>query len=249
VELSWSTFFFEIVNFLILIWILKRFLYKPVLEVIARRREGIEKTMADTKALRSEAEALQARYENRLTDWEQEKQAARDALHRDIEAERARRLDELKKALNQEREKNRVLEQSKLQNALRQNEAKALEQGARFATRLLERLAGPELDARLADLVLEELADMPEEPLASLRSAYRENPITARVASAYELTTARRERLRLALNALVGDDVSCEFEQDAELIAGLRITLGAWVLNANLQDELASFAESAHEPQ
>ncbi len=248
-ELSWSTFFFEIVNFLILIWILKRFLYKPVLEVIARRREGIEKTLTDAKALRSEAKALQAQYENRLTAWEQEKQAARDTLHRDIEAERARRLDELKKTLTQEREKNRVVEQRRLQDALHQNEAKALEQGARFATQLLQRIAGPELDARLADLVLEELADIPEERLASLRSDYRENPVAARVASAYELTAARCEGLQQALNALVGDDVACEFERDAELIAGLRITLGAWVLGANLRDELESFAESAHEPQ
>jgi len=46
-ELSWSTFLLEIINFLVLVWILKHFLYKPVLDVIARRRSGIEKTLAD----------------------------------------------------------------------------------------------------------------------------------------------------------------------------------------------------------
>lgn len=67
-ELNWSTFILEIINFLILIWILKRFFYKPVLEVIARRRAGIEKTLEDAQALHNEAKALQKQYESRLAD-------------------------------------------------------------------------------------------------------------------------------------------------------------------------------------
>ena len=50
-ELNWSTFVLEILNFLVLVWILKRFLYKPVLAVIARRREGIEKSLAEARSL------------------------------------------------------------------------------------------------------------------------------------------------------------------------------------------------------
>ncbi len=46
-ELNWTTFALEIVNFLILVWILKRFLYKPVLEAIARRKTAIDKTLSD----------------------------------------------------------------------------------------------------------------------------------------------------------------------------------------------------------
>ena len=36
-QLNWSTFVLEIINFLILVWVLKRFLYKPVLAAIAQR--------------------------------------------------------------------------------------------------------------------------------------------------------------------------------------------------------------------
>jgi len=41
-ELNWSTFLLEIINFLILVWILKHFFYKPILDVIAHRRADIE---------------------------------------------------------------------------------------------------------------------------------------------------------------------------------------------------------------
>ena len=52
-ELSWPTFFLEIINFLVLVWILKRFLYKPVLEAIAHRKAVIDKTLVDAKRQRS----------------------------------------------------------------------------------------------------------------------------------------------------------------------------------------------------
>ena len=61
-EFDWTTFILEIINFLILVWILKRFLYRPVLGVVARRRAGIEKTLADAR--RIEAEAGELRQQN-----------------------------------------------------------------------------------------------------------------------------------------------------------------------------------------
>ena len=98
-ELSWSTFVLEIINFLVLVWILKRFLYKPVLEVIARRRAGIEKTRVDAEALQADAEVLQKQYESRLADWNEERQQARDTLAHELEAERARKESEMQIAL------------------------------------------------------------------------------------------------------------------------------------------------------
>ena len=61
-EFDWTTFTLEIINFLILVWILKRFLYRPILDVIAKRRAGIEKTLAD--AQRIETEAIEIKQQN-----------------------------------------------------------------------------------------------------------------------------------------------------------------------------------------
>ena len=48
-QLDWSTFILEILNFLILVWILKRFLYKPILTMIAERKAAIEQTLATSE--------------------------------------------------------------------------------------------------------------------------------------------------------------------------------------------------------
>jgi F-type H+-transporting ATPase subunit b len=246
-ELSWSTFVLEIINFLVLVWILKRFLYKPVLDMIARRRAGIDKTLADAKALQEEAEQLQEQYEGRLASWEKERQKARETLSRELDAERANKLAALHTVLEREREKTRVAEARRQADAMARMEETALQQGARFATRLLEETAGPETQARLVEYVLNELTRLPEERLEALRSSYGMGTEKIAVASAFVLPDEQQQKIRKALASVAGRNMPISFKQDSELLAGVRISIGAWVLGANLRDELDGFASLAHD--
>jgi F-type H+-transporting ATPase subunit b len=244
-ELSWTTFVLEIVNFLVLVWILKRFLYKPVLDVIARRKAGIEKRLSDAQELHTEAQALQKQYEGRLTEWQEERQQARQTLAEELAAERATRMQQLREALQQEQEKAHVARERQEADTLRRLEQSALQQGARFAARLLGTAAGAEVHDRLVQLFLDELSALAPEQVSRLR-ANAGQVGQVRVTSAFPLEPATRDRLQRALQPLHPESVSCEFAEDGELLAGLRVELGAWTLAANLQDELKGFAELAH---
>jgi len=246
-ELNWSTFLLEIINFLILVWILKHFFYKPVLNVIARRRSSIEKTMNDAKTLHEDAEAQRAQYENRLAEWEKERQAAQSSLDKEIETERVRRMETLQTLLAAEREKARVIEQRALEASRLHAEETALTQGAQFSARLLSLAAGPELEHRLLDLLLKELSSLPPERLSTLRAAAGKTADRILVASAYPLDDDARLSLEHTLGSVLAVTSPFHYEQDKDLLAGLRVTMGSWVLRANLQDELKGFSELAHE--
>ena len=247
-ELNWSTFLLEILNFLVLLWILKRFLYQPVLDTIAKRRDGIEQTLANAQTIRSEAVALQSQYESRLNQWNEEREAAREALRREISEERDRQLAALEVELMREREKARVLDEKLRADAVRKYQEASLEIGARFVARLLAELTGPELEASLFEMAMRQLDSLPGERLTAIRQACEETPEEAEVATAYPLDGQHRQRLAEKLGGLLGMPVACRFVEDSQLLAGLRITIGPWVFLANLQEELKSFALSAHEP-
>jgi F-type H+-transporting ATPase subunit b len=242
VELDWSTFVLEIINFLILVWILKRFLYKPVLEAIARRKETIGKSLTAAQARHDDAQALEEQYRNRLGDWEQEKAKMRAAMLDEIEAERARRMDELQAALERERNKNQAIEARYRKDWQSKVEDEAMVQSAQFAARLLARAASPELEERLIALAREDLARLPEAQLQSLRAACREDAFKVTVASAFPLDENQRDAVGQAIEAVTGRDGGLEFVRDERLLAGLRISIGPWILRANLQDELKLFA-------
>ena len=246
-ELNWSTFLLEIINFLILVWILKHFFYKPVLAVIARRHRSIEESLNDANTLHEDAEALRVQYENRLAEWEKERQAAQSSLDNEIETERARRMVALRATLGEEREKARVIEQRALETSRLRAEETALAQGVQFSTRLLSVAAGPELEQRLLDLLLKELSALPPKQLSTLRAAAGKSTDRILVASAYPLDDDMRLSLESTLASVLAVTTPFHYEQDKDLLAGLRVTMGSWVLRANLQDELKSFAELAHE--
>lgn len=244
-ELTWSTFALEILNFLVLVWILKRFLYKPVLDVVARRRAGIEKQLADAAALEADAQALRARYQGRVEEWNAERQKALEALNREVEAERGKRLAALEEVLERERKKAEAAAERGRADAAARLERTALEQGASFAAKLLSTAAGPETERRLAALAIDALGALPPGRAAELTAGGGEPPDRITVASAYPLDAAECGRLRAALAKLLGGEPSFEFVEDASLVAGLAVTVGPWRLGLNVRDELAGFTRLA----
>jgi F-type H+-transporting ATPase subunit b len=245
-ELSWTTFLLEVINFLVLVWILKRFLYRPVLNVITRRREAIDSQLDQAQQLRDEANALKADYENRIADWNEERQKLRDALAQELDGERIRQMESLHSVLAQEREKAQVAELHRRTQVQHDLEHNALKQGAQFATRLLSRATGPELESRLVQQLLDDLAGLASDQLDALRKDLGNPPASIEIASAYPLADDQREKLETKLTEISKLDVPFSYQQQPELLAGLRITIGAWILHLNLHDELKGFAEFAY---
>jgi F-type H+-transporting ATPase subunit b len=245
VQLSWSTFLLEIINFLVLVWILKRFFFRPVQEMIERRRAGIDKRIAEAKTQQTEAADLLQQYQGRLADWEQERQQARETLRRELEAERARGQAALEEQLAQAREKAQVADERRQADIVGRAEVTALLQGAEFASRLLRTAAGPETEARLIEMAIDELQKLPEERAKALRNNHGDAS-QVEILSAFPLSPAQRQRLEQALSKLITPRIPLKFAHQPELLAGLRITLGAWVVDANLKHELKDFASFAH---
>lgn len=246
-ELNWGTFVLEILNFLVLVWLLKHFFYQPVQAVVTRRREGIAAQLQEAEEGRQQAEGLRQQYENRLADWEAEREAARQTLLQELEAERARLRQELQQGLEAEREKAGVLAEREQGLRQREAEAQALTQGARFVSRLLERLASPEVEAQLGELLLGELRALPATAREALQAVQSGNSLEVVVASVYPLAPAQRQRLEQQLQQLVPPGLHFAYQQNPALIAGLHITVGPWVMHANLRDELKTFAAIAYE--
>jgi F-type H+-transporting ATPase subunit b len=244
VELSWPTFFLEVVNFLVLVWLLKRFLYKPVLEAIAQRKAAIDKTLADAKDKEAGAQALVQQYQNRLADWENEKVRLRAGVVEEISAQRAQMIAALENSLKQEREKARVLEDRRVNELQNRAEETGIAKGVQFTARLLARAASPEVEGRLAALALEDFSTLPPEQVHGLRSVAQTAGLEVKVASAFELSAAQRALIVQRLKEITQDNIAVEFNQDRRLVAGLRISIGPWVLRANIQDELEFFADA-----
>lgn len=241
-ELSWTTFVLEVINFLVLVWVLKRLFYAPVKRVIAARRAAVEKTLQDAESSKREAQELQSKYEGRLQEWELEKERQKEEFRKELGVERTKQLKLTESLVAEEREK-AVAQEEKQDAERRMNEEReAMKQALVFAACILKDMACPELEAKIVDLVARQFSTCGAEGLPSSASQSWDHGAAVRVRSAYPLTEPQRETLIAVLKNRLGAGAPVEFGVDGNLLAGLEIMLGSYVVRANLRDELDYFS-------
>jgi len=246
VDINWTTFLFEIANFLILVWIVWRFLYRPVRDILDRRSQAIAAEIEKADATRAEADRVRARYESRLKEWQSEKEEALRKLDEEMGRERDARLEALGRQIEERDAAARLLEERRLADLRDEAEKTAAAHGARLAARLLSLAATPDLERRLFDMVLKDLEPEPGAAHESPRAAMDDGPLSVNVASAFEIDAERRAALERVLTDRFGETLTFHYDRDPDMIAGVRISVGAFEWGANLRDELRFFADSAN---
>lgn len=242
-EFSWTTFILEIINFLVLVWILKRFLYVPIQKTIANRKAAVQAVLDDANKKHEEAIDLQNQYENRLQDWEGEKDKKRLQLQHDIQQEKEAALMNLTKILEKEQEKNKAREKQRIDNIIYKNKREAVNEAAAFSAKILQYFADKYLEQKIIDLFIHEIKSLSKEKINALKQEIDQNEKNVQVKSAYEILDDCKKNITQVLEEILAQkDLSFSFIQDRELMAGLYVCIGSLVFQANLKDELRFFS-------
>ena len=148
----------------------------------------------------------------------------------------------LEASIAEERERRRVLDERHQRDFERAIEEQGIAQGAAFSARLLARLATPELEARLYALLLEDLRNLRAEDKQAVADAAAAPGLQLKIQSAFVLDAGMRAELARALAEATGKALPVEYRENPELLAGFRVSIGPWILHANLRDELKFFS-------
>lgn len=237
-QIDWWTLALQAINFLVLVWLLQRFLYKPVQAVIARRREQTESVMAEARSLRSEAEKRAAE----LEEERKELASARDKALEDAHAQARKEHEAILQRARAEAE--RITDEARERIAIERRDAehalrdKAAELGVEIARKLLAAAAeGQARDPMFVDGVLSALAEMTPEKRATLRDEVTaDGPV--RVVTAAPLSQEHADRLEKRLVEALGGKVALSFADDADLIAGVELHFPHTVLRHSWRDDL-----------
>lgn len=241
-QLDLTTFILEVLNFLVLVWLLKRFLYKPVLAILDARQQRIHNEMSKAAELQDDAGKLKQQYEMRLADWNTEREAAKQKLEQELAKERDTGLKAIQQSLADEEAKNRVRAASATASREAELVRHATNGAYRHASAMLTRMASPALTQAIVNILLEDLASLPEKRRDELHKAAQPESIkTMEIVAAHALDASTQQSIGNAVSSVCGKAMQTTFRTDASLIAGLRISLGESVLHANLFDELGFF--------
>jgi F-type H+-transporting ATPase subunit b len=247
-HLQWSTLVFQLLNFFILLFVLGRFLYRPLMEAMQRREEAVAARVRDAeeRATRADAERAQLAEASRAARAEAEAVLARahaDAAHvREEEHGRARQ--ETARLLEGARQ--RIADEERAARSRLSEDARA--SAVKIAGSLLGKVAGrPFHEALVAQLLESGLGlDGPQADL--LRRALDHAAREVIVETAYPMPAETAARLEEVLGkALVagGDPVRAVVRVEPSLTAGLRVVVGVGVVDLSLKRVLADLERGA----
>ena len=224
--IDWFTVGAQALNFLILVWLLKRFLYKPVLDAIDAREQRVAAELADADAIRATARTERETYRQKNEAFDAQRAALLAQASAEARTQREQLLDEARAAA-------RALADARRERL--ESEAKALHQaiGVRaqkevfaIARKTLSDLADAGLEERRVAVFIARLQALTAEELTGLASALAASDGAVSVRSAFDLPPAPRAACEQAITGLLGADVKVGFDTVAELVGGIEMLAG-----------------------
>jgi len=245
--IDWFTVGAQALNFLILVWLMKRFLYKPILNAIDEREKRIATELANADKKKAEAQKESDEFKQKNEEFDKQRAALMGKATEEARAERARLLDEARKA--------GADLSSKWQEALR-NEESNLHQAISRRTqqeifaitrKALTDLATVSLEERMGEVFTRRLREMNGQSKAGLGETLKTASEPALVRSAFDLPGEQRAAIQNALNETFSAEIHIRFETAPDLISGIELTTNGQKVAWSIADYLASMEKGVDE--
>ncbi len=244
-EFNTTTFILEIVNFIVLVWLLKRLLIKPIRQMIAKRQEAMRQQVEQAEQSKRQANELKQACEQQQQKWQEERSKRLQSLDAELEKRRQQGEAKLKQEWEQELTKLRVRAQKDIEQQRSQLDLDAKKRGRAFTKAFLQRLAGTELDQLLVQMTLDDLTTIEDSLKQKMLDSFQATD-TVQICSAHPLPQSVQQKLEKTLTAIFKGPKNFQIKSDPELISGLLINLGTYQIKANVSDELGFFFNHAH---
>jgi len=245
--IDWFTVGAQALNFLILVWLMKRFLYQPILNALDAREKRIAAELADADAKRAEAQKERDEFQHKNEEFDQRRAALLTQATGEAKAERQRLLDEARQAadaLSAKREETLRNDATNLNQAITrrtQDEVFAITRKA------LTDLAATSLEERMGEVFTRRLRTMEPPAKASLGAALKTASDPALVRSAFDLPATQRAAIQNALNETFSADLHLRFETTPDLVSGIELTTNGQKVAWSIADYLASLQKGVGE--
>lgn len=246
-QVDWLTVTAQIVNFLILVWLLQHFLYTPVMRAMERREQRIQDRLheaeekereagEEAQRYRDEQDALEHRRAKILEDAREVAEKERKSLERAAREEvEARKRDWLAHVERQRDEFFRELSQ------------RASEQFFRLARKAMADLADAALEDQVAERFIRQIEDLKADARKRIARACADAGDKARIRSRFELAPETKRKLTRAVHEHLAEGAEVSYERSDELLCGIELRAGSQTLDWSLRGYLEGLETAVDE--
>ncbi len=242
-NIDWFTFAAQIVNFIILLVVLRIFLFKRIIRVIDRRQEQIQEQYRDAERREQEAKRKEEEFREKQRKIEADQDERMEKARQEVSRRRREMMDEARDQVAREREQWFRSLREQQESFLRDLKVRMGREIAGTIRDMMRDLASRELDESIADSFLDRIEHPGDEEQQELARLARKEGRDAVVRSSFEIPEERRKQFTAVLRKQVKDDLRVRFETDRDLIAGIEVSLDGEKIAWSVAGYLSGFEE------
>jgi F-type H+-transporting ATPase subunit b len=229
-KINWFTVIAQVINFLILVWLLKRFLYKPILKAIDEREKKIAGQIKDGDDKREVAVKEHADFKKRNDDFDAQKKALMDKAVTDTNMQRDKLLEDAKNEANALRDKLEKAAKEKQESDELASAAKIQQQVFSITKKALKEMASTNLEEQSVNTFIKRLHELNDDEKQKFITAFTSNTNTMFVRSAFDLLAPQQAAMNDAVNETLGTKTTLQFATTPDLISGIELTTDGYKL-------------------
>jgi F-type H+-transporting ATPase subunit b len=242
-EIDWFTFVAQIINFVILVYLLWRFLYEPITNAMKQRERSITARLREAEERRQQAQAETERYQQMMDEFAGQKSALLSEARADSERTRRQLMEQARHDVQWQREhwmKALQREQKDLINLIQHQTG---QQAVGIAGKALRELADTDLQQQTVACFLRLLEQLPSQEAERLRGIVgRDKDHHARILTAFEIPGDLRQKLQDEVAERLGITM-LRFEVAPELVCGIELRFNDNKIGWSVNEYLESFSE------
>ena len=228
----------QLINFSVLLFILNKFLYKPILKTMDKRREDIKNKIEKTQNKLEESDKLKEEYFNKLQEVEKENIALRKQALEDIKKFKDSELQKVKEDISLKKDKFNDylnLEQKSLIENFNENLSDLF---VEYSNNILQVLANSTLQDELVNNFMQKINDLTDEKVESVNKLNVEDMY---ISSNDELTDKQKDFIKDSLVKKGFKFKDIQYTVDKKLILGIELKAKSYVLSWNVRELTNNF--------
>jgi len=253
VQIDWFTLLAQVVNFIILLYLLKRFLYGPIIETMDRREQKITARLEEAEEKRLEAEQQEEDYRRQLQELEERRDEELAAVRAAVESRRKQMLAEAEQEVERKKQDWQEALARQQEDFLKELRQQMGREAGEIARSALRDLADVQVETRMADLFLMRLQELNPEQRQRISDSIRKANGRVTIQSAFELPAGLQQTIRDGLreHILVEEGLDVHFKTEPALISGIEMRVHghqvAWTIQSYLADVEARIRQAINE--
>lgn len=242
--IDWFTFLAQVVNFLILAWLMKRFLYTPILDAIDAREQRIAAGLANALAKEREAQKQLDTYKEKNEEFERQRNALLNTAMLEVQEERQRLFADARK----EQEELRRRQQGSMHNDFRNQKDEIVrrtrEEVFAIARRTLADLASESLEKPMVETFIRRCRTLGEKEKREIQAAFGAAVGPGLVRSTFPLPVVQQQELEQAIRQSFVFSGQLQFETSPELVSGIALSVNGYEVAWSIADYLPALERS-----